>query len=896
MSTCLTLCATTRLAQTLRAGTLAGEDVWLTPQAMTVGQWLAQLAEELVLTGTAKLPQVLDGFAEQILWEQVIAAEMDGDHSILFDLPGMAASAAEAHALLRLWPLNTSGLSDVAPETRLFLLWQSAFLKRCRQGGWIDLTGFHCQLIDQLPKASLALPQHVVFAGFDRYSPLEERLIKALTAQGVTVEKCPAGPVGRSECELRSCADAEAECKAVVGWLQSQLADSPSARLAVIAPDLKSVRDRLEFLLDDAFVPGLLRPDAAEAARCYNFSLGRTLAELPLVATALDWLAIAAERGKIEQARLGQLLLRPGWSAAVHEADGRARLETAMRRELGYFTSLPALLRLAQRLATKDAPLCPLSTQHLADFAAQQATLPGRRQLPSLWVRVFNDLLEAIAWPGERPLSSHEFQARRAFLSELATFGRLDTVLGPINLNEALRRLRQLCRQRIFQPETRGQPSIQILGVLESAGLSFDAIWVMGMTDDVWPPAPRPNPLLPAEWLRQVGAPHASADVEIDFASRVHRRLLASAPCLIFSSAGMAGNRLLRPSPLVSHIPPALTPLPETHSLASSMAAQADERCEALEDAMAPAVAEGEKVSGGTWLLRAQAICPAWGFYQYRLGAEAMEEPVEGLDPAARGTLVHAALEAFWRQTQDSARLAELVGKGLPEAIAQAVATALDNFETERHTRLPDRFRELEAQRLQRLLSVWLAIEAAREQGFTVLACEKSAEMEIEQIKVRMVVDRIDQLQDGQQIIIDYKTGATIDIHNWAETRLTEPQLPIYAALVAVDPVQAVVFAKVLLDQPEFSGIAAESGLLPGVRGLSDEKQKIFDLQRFPDWAAVLEHWRQALRQIALEVRAGVASVSFTDESALKYCEVKPLLRLAERARQQAAWLAEDAR
>jgi exodeoxyribonuclease-5 len=42
-----------------------------------------------------------------------------------------------------------------------------------------------------------------------------------------------------------------------------------------------------------------------------------------------------------------------------------------------------------------------------------------------------------------------------------------------------------------------------------------------------------------------------------------------------------------------------------------------------LHDAKAPAVGEGERVRGGTGLLKAQALCPAWAFYQYRLGARA---------------------------------------------------------------------------------------------------------------------------------------------------------------------------------------------------------------------------------------------------------------------------------
>ena len=154
-------------------------------------------------------------------------------------------------------------------------------------------------------------------------------------------------------------------------------------------------------------------------------------------------------------------------------------------------------------------------------------------------------------------------------------FGRFDTLLGPLSLNEAVRRLSQLCRQRIFQPETRGRPAIQVLGVLESAGLGFDALWVMGMNDDLWPPPPRPNPLLPAELLRAAGAAHASAEVELDFAQRVHARLALAAPEVMFSYAQADGNRVLRPSPLIAGIARAAAAPAAVATLARQLAGEA---------------------------------------------------------------------------------------------------------------------------------------------------------------------------------------------------------------------------------------------------------------------------------------------------------------------------------
>ena len=882
MSDCLTLCATTRLAQTLRGEASDGQTVWQTRRALTIGQWLATLADEALLGGIADLPTALDSFAERLLWEKVIAASLT-EAAPLFDIQGMATSAAEAHALSRLWNIRPTG-NQLADEARLFAAWQGEFDKRCRAANWRDTTSLHLQLVELIVAGHFALPSTVIFAGFDRLAPLERKLIAALAGRGVDVENRCETAVDRSNHQAIPCPDVAAECRAIAAWAQARLAADPASRLGIVAPDLTSVRDRLEFALDDALHPALIRPDAAESPRCFNFSLGRRLADLPLIRVALDLLALGSGRAKVEQSRLSALLLASGWSAAEAEADGRACLDAALRRDLPYFTTLPAMIRLAERLAEdQPPPLCPQTVAALDAFVETMAGM-SKALRPGEWAGVFRRALKAAGWPGDRRLSSHEFQARRAFGEVLDGFGRLDGLLGKLSLNESVRRLSQLCQQRIFQPETRGQPPIQVLGVLESAGLEFDALWVMSMNDDLWPPPPRPNPLLPAELLRAAGAAHASAEVELDFAQRVHARLARAAPDVTFSYARADGNRILRPSPLIAGIPPAGDAPGEVVTLAHQLGKEAGTACELLDDSLAPPLGDGEKVSGGSWLLRAQAICPAWAYYQYRLGGETMDEPVEGLDPAARGTLVHEALEAFWRATRTSSVLAAMSEAIRRQAIAEAVATAISAFETDRRVTLPARFRELEAARLQKLLDVWLAVEDKRGLEFEVIACEQPAEVDIEGIRVKVVVDRIDRLDDGRQIIIDYKTGAAIDTRNWAEQRISEPQLPIYAALVN-DEVAAVVFAKVLLDKPAFAGIADEGDILPGVHGIADARQKIFAPAEFPDWIAVITHWRERLHAVAREIRAGQAGVMFADEKALRYCEVLPLLRLPERRR-----------
>lgn len=882
MTAPLFLCATARLAQALQARPPRDDAaVWATCRAFTVGSWLGQVLEEATLSGSVPACGRLDGIAERLLWERVIADSLDAGAAPLFDLRGMAATAADAHALLETWQLQV-GLGPLSDETRLFGEWRREFRRRCQARNWREAPRELAAAVDLIEQGHGRLPAAVCFAGFDRFTPLESRLRAALAARGVTEHPWREAEVAAAR-RAEEHADLAAECRAVAAWAGRHLATRPEMRLGVVAPDLAAVRHPLACLLDDAFHPEACHPAGAEAPRCYNFSLGQPLAGEPLVRTALALLALAT-RPQHEQGVFSALLLDPAWSAGLAEADSRARIDAAMRKELEYFTDLPALLRLAKRLFARDGVSAPKFARHLDAFAAAVGRDAGRRRLPSAWGAIFHDWLQALRWPGDRHLSSREYQAGQAFAEVLAGLGRLDDILGPVDVGDACRRLGQLCGDRIFQPETRGRPAIEIVGVLESTGLAFDALWVMGMNDHVWPPAARPNPLLPAELQRQAGTPHASAEVELAFAAAVHRRLLAAAPDVTFSWSRQEGTRLLRPSPLLAGIPAA------PPAVAAIPAAAAPPPLERLPDSQAPAVAPGEKVAGGTGLLRAQAICPAWGFYQFRLGAKALRQAVEGLDAMERGTLVHGALESFWQAVGSSDGLLALDDGACRRRVAAAVATALDAFEAASHRQLPPRFRRLEAARLERLVTAWLTVERQRSVGFTVIACERKSVIEIEGIQVTTVIDRIDRLPDGRLVVLDYKTGQGIDTRNWAEERITEPQLPIYAAIALPqegdEAVAGVAFAKVVLDNPAFAGVGEEKELLPGIVGLDDPKRRQFTGERFAAWSDLLAHWHARLHAVAAEVRAGAAGVRLADEKALRYCEVLPLLRLAERRQQ----------
>jgi exodeoxyribonuclease-5 len=861
------LCATHRLARHLcaahdEAKRAVGLAHWTPLSALSVDAWLAQVTDAALLDGSLAAHEVprlaLSSVQERALWEQSIGSGDSGDDA-LFDREGLAALAVEANDLAETWGLALG--FDTGDETQAFLRWRAEVRARCEAGRWLEPARLRSWRIARLAAGVGRLPARLVFAGFDRHTPQEIELARVLAVRGVSVARLEFGREAAVAATVEL-PDRQAECRAAAAWAAQRLAAQADARLAIVVPELASLRDAIGAALDDALHPQALAPANAEMARRYNFSLGLPLARWPVVDTALRLLRFAAGPRRIAQAELAKLLHSPYWSAGGAALDARARLDVRVRELLAPTVALSDVLRLARRLRERGLPLAA-AIGHLE--AVQAASAQSAKERPSVWAGILAYALGEAGWPGERTLSSHEWQAATSLRETLAGLASLDAVLGRIGFAEAVRQALRLCRERVFQPQTEGRPAVEVLGPLEAGGAEFDAVWVIGMNDDVWPPAPRPNPLLPAVLQRRAGSPNAGAEVQLDYARAIHGRLLRSAPEVVFSWAKREGDRPRRISPLLAGLPglaaPAAVPSPVEVQVGSG-------QIEWLDDSQAPPLAEGEKLGGGVGLLRAQAVCPAWAFYRYRLGARALAEPVEGLDAADRGTLLHRVMERFWRG-RDSAGLARMSEGDRQLAVAEAVVGAMSAFNDTRELPLSPRFTVLERERLTRLLLNWLELELERPLPFSVLACEQSAEADIEGLKVDVRVDRVDELADGRQVILDYKTGRNLKVADWQGERIVEPQLPAYAVWAGGETPAAVAFAKVRDDGCAFVGLGAEAGLLPGVKAADD-------------WPATLAVWRAAIGAIAREIRAGEAGVRIADEKQLRYCEVLPLLRLPE--------------
>lgn len=867
------LTANRRLARHLRRAFDAhqrqrGRVVWATPDILPLSAWLERCWGEILDTaGQAELPTLLNTHQELALWERIIADSPEGQG--LLRIPAAAREAQEAWMLFRQWRIALDDTpSALNGDAHAFRRWARRFTELCSASAWMDGGGLMDFVAQRIDAHVLEPPRGILLAGFDELTPQQQALMAVLSTAGVTVDEVP--PPALSGAVMRiGLADAEAEIAVAARWVRSLLEQGANS-IGVVIHELGAMREKVVRIFNDTLLPGAVMPGGDDDTPLYNISLGQPLQDQPVIHAALLILDMVQDKLALEKA--GSLLRSPFLGGAEQEMTRRGLLDARLRRSGESTVTAEALRRHALRGSGSGA--CPQLAACLERWLEMARSLP-RRQAPGAWAVAFARLLAAIGWPGERALDSREYQAVMAWRELLADYAQLDVVVVRQSAGDALARLRQMAAATVFQPQGADAP-VQILGVLEAAGMQFDHLWVMGWHDEVWPAPPRPNPFLPYDVQRRHGLPHASAERELLFARRLTDRLLAAAPRVIASYPGQDGDRERRPSPLIAALPETtldqLT-LARPDSYASVIHAAQD--IEEQEDYQAPPLAAGSVVSGGTSVLKQQAACPFRAFAEHRLGAKPLPVAEIGLSASERGQLLHAALEKVWHGLRCHESLCRAAAEEANEIVGKSVAAAIGDMAQRRQLTFTAKFIALEQDRLTRLIIDWLQLEKQRT-AFTVLEREQQRAMQVGGLLLSTRIDRIDQLPDGRQVIIDYKTGDA-NIGDWFGERPDEPQLPLYCAYNE-QPVAGLAFAQLRPGYLSFKGLAQDANIMPDVKALAESKYG-----RASTWEELIGEWQKNMQRLGEAFRAGRAEVDpKKPPQTCQFCALPALCRINE--------------
>lgn len=850
------LTANHRLTRTLLSAwgkSVAEESVWEVPAISSLESWLETCWQRLLdrqyqptLNGTVISPQ-----QERLLWQQIIR-----DHC---DLPAaaLAQQAQQAYQIVQQWRIDTTLLDP--PLTS----WVEVFRQRMASLEMITASERTAIILGAFAEGVLPQERRLLLLGFQSLSPLEEALLNAATEDLVRLQL----PSHNHSRQRVACNDRETELTAAATWAKTQLQQHPELRIGIVVPQLTSNWRQAERIFRSHFEPAHWSPEQPDSApQQYNISAGIPLTEAPLIAAAFELLAL--NKANLPLAHFRNILYSPFWGSG----DALQVRATADRYLAEQGDPAPSCSELRFQLRRAEEGSESALATKLDAIASLQRKTPAKASFP-YWVNHFVEQLQILGWPGYRTLSSTEYQQQQHWRQLLEGAHQYAQILGEISAQAALNQLQQLANTIVFQAESPAA-NVQVLGLLESAAIYFDKLWVTGLDDTQWPAPTRLNPLLPVALQQQLATPRASPQQELRIAENSLRDLTACAGEIIFSHSRRDGERELHVSALLGDIPE----MP-VENLASTLGYPFQPPqfvgLELLEDNHGPSLAaSGETPSGGTALFADQALCPFNSFARHRLGARLPPEPTLGLSPLDRGNILHTALEYLWRELGDHRTLMETSDPA--PLVEEIIKKTLQEFKNKRKNLFGPRFFRIESQRLKRLLLNWLALEKQR-LPFQVQALEQHSESAFAGIPLKLRIDRIDTDSDGRAILIDYKTGSA-SIASWLEERPSQPQLPLYALSCAAPPA-AICFGLINANQCGFKGIGASAELLPGIQP--------FGAKGIPESDALMEHWHTALTQLATEINRGYAAVSFAKPAdALKQSELLPLNRWYQQEQQ----------
>ena len=807
---------------------------------------------------------LLNPVQEQALWAEIAAA--GGQTATLLEGPRhrLAKLAMKAHDLLcshasqfLIEKARNGWLQDAA----VFSGWLAAFDRLCRSSDLLSPSRVPLELIELLQESLPAERPPLLLAGFDRILPVQRRLFNAW---GAWREAVPGEPA--TKIHFYQAPDAQAELVACARWCKSQLVSHPGIRLLVITQDANARRGEIEraFFKCTGSNPETSSP-------LFEFSLGIPLRQIAVARGAylvLRWL-----NSPLTEAEVDWLLSTGQTAASLQEATELQAYMRALRRRslerthwtLEAFTSQPLAAR-----------LLPVSWfQRMIEAKRRLEGYSSRSQGPLDWAGLIPQLLEEAGWPGYRPLSSAEFQAAQRWQLAVESVGSLGFDGRRMRWQDFLAALGRTLDETLFAPESHDAP-IQIAGPAESAGLTADAIWFLGADEDAWPLTGPMHPLLPTEVQREAAMPHATPQLDGDLAQRITDRLLASASEIHFSFARQRQTAEARPSRLIAQLAGAAQPLPP--ELAAPPVSSP--LTVSFEDSSRVLFPPG-KVEGGSSVLTAQTQCPFKAFATARLAAKSWKPAEAGLTASQRGQLLHSVLHSIWDGPplgiRTHAELTELTDQSA--FVASHVQRVFENeLRSELRERMPSRYLELEALRLTFLVTEWLEYEATRI-DFAVVGTEVARTVSVGELTMDLRLDRIDQLNDGSLLIIDYKSG-DLSPSAWDLPRPEDVQLPLYAgfALEEDEVLGGLVFAKIRAGQHVFAGRVgdAKATLLAKLTGGSGLVKNSLTAEQLIDW-------RDSILQLAQDFLQGRAEVDPRDApQTCKYCGLETVCRIRE--------------
>jgi len=810
-----------------------------------------------------KMPyRVLNGIEEKLLWESSIK-QYKKSFFDLSNIENLSETAMQANRLIDQFNIseNTLKSEERSEEHAFFNAWRLLFKKNCSDKNVITFNNLLKICEEHIRNGDISIGHPICFVNFELTTPIEDSFIKACKTQ-VDIELFKA-PQIVPYIESRVFLNEEHECMQIVEWCKTQIENNK--KILIVTPQLDQIIDRLTSMLDKTFHPETFTPSLSQEKRIYQFSLNTPLFHLSMVYLNLMLIELAA-RGTSKINELKNILRHNGWSDSK-ELCGRYRLINYLERKRRGNISIKDLLEMSELIVDLNDEIPNLKT-HLNQIHASHHEWRIKRN-PSGWIKVFDIYLRNIQSSLLNPKNAFEESIYEAWNKTNETIASLDNMMGDISIQEMLDIFQYYLKKTTHQHEHQGNFKIDILGFHETTYENYDATWIMNLNEHLWPAPHQYNPFIPIKIQhdRHINT-HEKRHLN---ASKILEKFTHTSPFVTLSYAKKIGEEEIFPSPTLHDFISSKLLEDMNYKFKKNEFNQKD--IEYIEDSTSSKIEVLQTIKSGIKLLEAQSICPAWAFYEFRLGAKQIEdEDEENLTTRLRGNLFHKTLEEFWTEYKSSSQVNALNEKELSKKI-QEITHKNISIEKKNYPRILSEFFNIEEMRLVSYLEKWIRHELKRG-DFEIKETEKNISIQLGCLSFNIKIDRIDEVNQNN-IVIDYKSGTTKTLNEWFLNAYGELQMPFYALFASNKPIDAIAIGVINSPKPQWIGIGRDKDLLQGIKDSSATK--------YQSWDDLISFWKCRIDNAIKSYESGNAAVKFTREKDLAYCKVKPILRLPER-------------
>tara|TARA_R110002072_G_scaffold97972_6_gene215583 strand:- start:9818 stop:12466 length:2649 start_codon:yes stop_codon:yes gene_type:complete len=805
---------------------------------------------------------LLSEFQKQIIFEQII----DNNFTDYLNLLNkkISSKVISAYNLLKDYDLNLSLLDNYNyPEIeslKILINQYNEYINKSTR--YIDHYDFIIYLMHQdINKIKHIIKEkNIYLIGFDELSPLVKKFLNLLKSYDYNIEiiKFDSNQaIDIKKIKNYKFADANLELEGILDYSLELV--NKNQNITIITPNLTAVRNNIIKKFNDNI----------SNRQLWNISGGDFLVEIPVINSLVIILDFIFNK-KIAVELAQEILRRPYYFNEDKEYINKAKVILNLR-----------LFNYSNDITISDflnyiKDLAPDFYQAVNNTSNFINNIKDKNYIyyPSEYSKIFMDIVNSLGWPGTiRNISSEEYQAIQSFQKALYEINKLDIILNKIGITEYFTILKNLLNNTEFQIEV-SHPKINVLGILEGAGLEFDNLWFMSLNSELWPEEPSPNVFLPNDLQKKYNMPHSSFEREYEFASKITQRIFNNSNNIITSYYEFDKQKQLYPSSFIENIENLIyvkttnkKEIKEPKNFFNEL--YNNQSIESYSDYNAPKISR-KFIKSAIYALNLQIQCPFKAYAETRLKARKFPEIKFGITPIDRGNLLHNVMEKIWLKLKSKSELLLLLEKKESEInlfIFEIINSSFDKLNLENN--LYNDLCNIEKKRLYKIIIKWLHKETKRNH-FEVKYTELERNVKFENIYFTLRVDRIDsEYINGieHKLIIDYKISNQ-NTNNWLND-ITDVQMPLYYLMLENNN-HGLLYSVINSKEQKFQGFVDKS---------FDFNQQIKAI----DFSAYKPLWINQIKVIANQYLNGEAAKRpLNIDTTCKNCHLKSLCRLYE--------------